>query len=207
MKVDKRGWMFIGIGAIVFVLSAIVFFRPLFPAPAEEEEVDWLQIGSGDEEVVMEEQNQAEKVLLVDVKGEVISPGVYDIREGERMIDVIQRAGGMTADADETRVNLAAILEDEMVIYIPKIGEEEEIAATLTANDGRGQPRDTGKVEINRANSAELETLPGIGPAKAAAIISYREQHGPFKTIEDLLNISGIGPKSLEKLKDHVMIK
>lgn len=204
MNISKREWVFIGVGVILLVIALIGFFRPFTPEIADEVSLDWMQISK---EEGSEEANKVESIFIVDVKGEVVSPGVYEVKEGERIIDVIQLAGGLTTNADETRVNLAALLEDEMVVYIPKLGEDAEGQMFSVTNIGGGQSKDDGKVAINRATSAELETLPGIGPAKAAAIISYREQHGPFKTVEDLLNISGIGPKSLEKIKDHVMIK
>lgn len=143
--------------------------------------------------------------IFVDVKGAVVHQGVYEVKETDRVKDVIALAGGFTKEADQTKVNLAAKVHDEMVIYVPKIGEEasgsviSDSVTTSTANEG--------KVNINTATVEELQQLHGIGPAKAAAIIAYREEHGSFQKIEDLLNVTGIGEKSLEKIKDQVVVR
>ncbi|MEH7093790.1 helix-hairpin-helix domain-containing protein [Neobacillus vireti] len=153
--------------------------------------------------------NQPENIM-VDVKGQVTHPGVYQSNTGERVIDVIGRAGGLTNQADQTQVNFAEHVEDEMVIYIPGKGEEgSALPATTgtggTALSGTGQKQ--GKININKADEQELQNLPGIGPAKAAAIIEFRNTSGPFKTIDDLKNITGIGDKTFEKLKDLIVVK
>ncbi|MGG4491786.1 helix-hairpin-helix domain-containing protein [Metabacillus idriensis] len=147
---------------------------------------------------------EAHQTVIVDVKGEVQKPGVYEMQSGERFHHVIEKAGGLTNAADAVQINLAALLEDGMVVYIPKQGE--------TAEDLVQQPKaaaDAGeqKVNLNKATAEDLQTLTGIGPAKAEAILSYREEAGGFKTIEDLMNVSGIGEKSFEKLKDNISVK
>ncbi|MED4204481.1 helix-hairpin-helix domain-containing protein [Neobacillus mesonae] len=150
------------------------------------------------------------ETIMVDVKGQVKRPGVYQASAGERVIDVIGRAGGLTAKADQTQVNFAEHVQDEMVIYIPSKGEDglavPGIAAGGQITNG-GASNQQGKINLNKADTAELQTIPGIGPAKAAAIIDYRETSGGFKTIEDLKNISGIGDKTFEKLKDLVDVR
>lgn len=148
--------------------------------------------------------------IIVDVKGQVKKPGVYPSSEGERVIDVIHRAGGLTENADQSQVNFAEHVQDAMVIYIPAIGEVGiETAGTqpgnLAGNSGGGNQQ--AKVNLNKADETELQTLPGIGPAKATAIVEYRETNGPFKTLEDLKNISGFGDKTIEKLKDHIDVQ
>lgn len=152
-------------------------------------------------ETTMEEI--VEEDILVDVKGAVKNPGVYYARAGDRVIDVIDEAGGLIDGADESAVNFAMRVTDEMVIYIPKEGEEvdlpEEVQAPVQTEGG--------KVNLNKANQSELETLPGIGPAKAEAIIEYRERKGPFKAIEDLMLVSGFGEKTFAKLKDEITVK
>ena len=148
--------------------------------------------------------------IMVDVKGQVKLPGVYQSNTGERVIDVIGRAGGLTDQADQTQVNFAEHVQDEMVIYIPAMGEEGvatpgTTVGSVMVSDGAGQSQ--GKININKANEQELQNLPGIGPAKAAAIIEYRNASGPFKVVEDLKSISGIGDKTFEKLKDLIVVK
>jgi competence protein ComEA len=144
------------------------------------------------------------EALMVDVKGQVKQPGVYAAAQGERVIDVINRAGGPTEQADETQVNFAEHVQDEMVIYIPAKGEAGQVLTGESKSPGEST---SAKVNINTADTNQLQTLPGIGPAKAAAIIEYRETSGPFKTPEDLKNISGIGDKTFAKLKDLVELR
>lgn len=159
-------------------------------------------------------QRQAEQVktVMVDVKGEIKRPGVYQARESERVNDIIQRAGGLKAKADEKQVNFAAHVQDEMVIYIPAKGETNSTplaaaGASASTVSGNGSGTNNGKININKAAETELETLPGIGPAKAAAIIEYRNTNGSFQTAEDLKKISGIGEKTFAKLKDSISVK
>lgn len=156
------------------------------------------------------EKKELPEKIMVDVKGQIKLPGVYLSNSGERVIDVINRAGGLTNQADQSKVNFAEHVHDEMLIYIPAIGEEGISApstsggAAMTTSGGAGQTQ--GKININKANESELQTLPGIGPAKAAAIIEYRNTSGPFKAVEDIKNISGIGDKTFEKLKDSIAV-
>lgn len=156
------------------------------------------------EDVLVEETEEIDppmviedKSIYIDVKGEVEKNGVYEMKSGNRVKDVIELAGGFTNEADTKQVNLAKLLEDEMVIYIPKIGEIPPLEPASS---------EEGKISLNKATIEELQTLTGIGPAKAAAILSYREENGPFKQIEDLMLITGIGEKSFEKIKDELIL-
>lgn len=146
--------------------------------------------------------------IMVDVKGEVVSPGVYELTTEDRVIDAIQLAGGYTNEAETNLVNHAQKLQDEMVIYIPKMGEElADLLIEQTVTSVQASKNSTGKININTADESQLTTLPGIGPSKAQAIIAYREETGSFKNIEDLTNVSGIGDKTFEKLKELIDIK
>ncbi|HHY72944.1 MAG TPA: hypothetical protein GX497_06910 [Bacillus bacterium] len=156
---------------------------------------------SSDEQTASEESEPA--ILYIDIKGAVLKPGVYLLEENSRVQDAIQLAGGFLETADQTKINLAARLVDEMVLYVPVIGEE----TTIEAGGPSFNQTDDGKVNINSATSEQLQSLPGIGPAKAEQIISYREANGPFKKVDDLGNVSGIGEKTLEKLKELVKIR
>lgn len=137
--------------------------------------------------------------IMVDVKGEIRSPGVYEMSADSRVNDVIQKAGGFTDEADQTQVNLAQKVHDEMIIIISKTAEDTEAGAAVLTSD-------SGKVRINVAEQAEIETLSGIGPSKAQAIIQYREENGLFQTAEELLEISGIGESTLDNIKDDLII-
>ena len=153
-----------------------------------------------------ETEEMEEIVNKVDVKGAVNAPGLYVANADDRVLDLIEKAGGLTQDADANGVNFALRVEDQMVIYVPKIGEEGVSNKNEGVSQTLGGQTSSGKVNINRADETELQTLTGIGPSKAEAIIQYRTENGPFKTIEDLKNISGIGEKTFEKLKDDITI-
>ncbi|RKO61011.1 helix-hairpin-helix domain-containing protein [Caldibacillus debilis] len=145
----------------------------------------------------------------VDVKGAVKKPGVYTASRSDRVLDLIERAGGFAEDADREKINLAQKVADEMVIYVPKIGEEMPDFSGGTAGTGAngGEGGGAEKVNINTADESLLQTLPGIGPAKAKAIIEYREENGPFRSAEDIKNVSGIGEKTFEKIAGHISVK
>ncbi len=160
------------------------------------------------EEIPMENEKDEvpsieEEKIVVDVKGAVYNPGVYECQSGDRVKDVIERAGGLLENADKNKVNLAMKLEDEMVLYFSVVGEESSdvpLQAMTTE-------KDDGKVNLNKATQTELLTLTGIGPSKADAIIEYREQNGPFKAVEEIMEISGIGEKTFEKLKNQISVR
>ena len=155
-------------------------------------------------EVVAEEAPESKQVI-VDVKGAVKYPGVYELTGADRVVDAITLAGGYADGADATLINHAQKLQDEMVIYIPLQGEEPALA--IQPFSGSSTQADSGKVNINVANETQLTTLPGIGPAKAKAIMAHREEHGKFQSIEGLKDVTGIGDKTFEQLKDLIDIK
>lgn len=134
--------------------------------------------------------------VVVHIAGAVVNSGVYRLPEGSRVIDALEAAGGGTPDADLDALNLAEVLVDGRRYYVPTV---EETAAG--ANPSRVAPA---KININLATQAELETLPGIGPALASRIIAYRETNGPFRRIEDVKRVPGIGDKRFEELKDLI---
>ncbi|EOR23708.1 MULTISPECIES: helix-hairpin-helix domain-containing protein [Bacillaceae] len=195
---------------ILFVLGGISLlllyrFYPILMPKNEEEYFpqDDLLTERGEEitESELAEEEPQVTFILVDVKGAVKNPGVYEANEGDRVNDIIQKAGGILNNGEKNAVNLAMKVSDEMIIYVPYIGEEGEVVndqASLSANEGL--------VNINKASETELLQLPGVGPSKAAAIIEYREQNGGFSTKEDLKKISGIGEKTYEKLEPFLTI-
>ncbi len=144
--------------------------------------------------------------IIVHVVGAVHRPGLVELAAGERVSDAVERAGGPTDQADIHLLNLAALVSDGMQIEVPAIGADQTgpliRGGEPVAEEGAAQ---SGPVDINRATAAELETLPGIGPATAAAIIAHRDGSGPFATPEDLLAVRGIGEAKLEALRDLVV--
>ena len=149
-----------------------------------------------------EESTPLEAVIFVDIKGAVKKPGVYQMKAGDRVKDAIDAAGGLTAEADSQKVNLAQRVEDQMVIVVPKVGEEAEaIPAGVTSKETSKE----GKVNINTATVEELKTLKGVGEKKAEAIIEYRKKNGSFKTKEDLMKVRGIGKKLFESFEERIV--
>lgn len=145
--------------------------------------------------------------VLVDVKGQVKFPGVYELTAEDRVIDAIRLAGGYTDVAETTMINHAQRLQDEMVIYIPQKGEDMDIVSIGISLTTGTSSSNSEKININKADEIQLQTLPGVGPAKAQAIIAYRSEVGKFQTIEELKKVSGIGEKSFERLKDLIEAK
>ena len=143
-----------------------------------------------------------ETVIFVDIKGAVKNPGVYQMKVGDRVKDALDAAGGLTEEADSQKVNLAKRLEDQMVIVVPKFGEEAE---EIPAGETRQEATKEGKVNINTATVEELKTLKGVGEKKAEAIIEYRKKNGSFKTKEDLMKVRGIGKKLFESFEERIV--
>ena len=149
--------------------------------------------------------------LTVDVKGAVKNPGIYQLKKISRINDAIQKAGGLTTDADSKSINLAQKLTDEAVVYVATVGEN---AASVASNTGQSSTLGTSevasqkgnKVNLNTANLSELQTVSGIGQKRAQDILDYREANGKFNSVDDLKNVSGVGAKTLEKLKEYVTV-
>jgi competence protein ComEA len=159
----------------------------------------------GEEELLLAPETiEEEKDVVVHVSGAVVSPGVYSLPHGSRVNDAILLAVPLD-EADLDALNLAALISDGQKIAVPKIGE---VLSDISLQTTEGvSVTGRGKVNLNTASSAELETLPGIGPATAQKIIDYRTQHGAFNSVEDLNNVSGIGPKKFEDIKDLVSVR
>lgn len=136
--------------------------------------------------------------IYVHIVGEIKSPGIYQLESGSRLMDVIFAAGGLTNSADQASVNLARELTDGEQIVVFKTGEAPQVAGTTASQDKQ--------ISLNRASQAELEELPGVGPALASRMIDWRSANGGFKKKEDLLNISGIGDKLFAGIKDEVVL-
>lgn len=207
----KTHKVYVAGAAIALAASLYYFFMPVQEAelfPEIEQTVQLNENEDDDKELETEGDEQAGQMpqsMKADIKGAVQKPGVYEAAEGDRVIDLLEKAGGLTDKADGTKINFALNIKDEMVIYVPEKGE---ILEEATVEDGKASgQQDNGKINLNQANESELQMLPGIGPSKAAAIIEHRETNGPFKDVADLKLISGIGEKTFEKLKEHISVK
>lgn len=155
----------------------------------------------------IKDSNQDIDEIIVDVKGEVKNPREYKLREGSRVRDLIEKAGGLTNDANENLIHFSKVLKDEDCIVIYKKGESTENVENLNVNENTLTKNESGKVNINNADVERLKTLQGIGDSKAKLIIEYREKNGSFKNVDELLNVDGIGSKTLEKLRDNIDIR
>lgn len=162
-------------------------------------------------------ESSVEKIY-VDVKGAVYLPGVYEVTSDMRLIDAVDLAGGFSEEADQTPVNLSLKLADQMVIFIPKLGDSEtfqtdqetQVASmeenVITVPEGSSEPKASAKVNINLADASELQQLSGIGEKKAEQIVAYRQDNGSFQKIEELKNVSGIGEKTFEAIQSSITV-
>lgn len=152
----------------------------------------------------------AEFEVYVDVDGAVARPGVYRLKDGARVSQAIDAAGGLTAEADVTGLNRASKITDGQKIYVPTVGEQQAAAASGGADScaavASGAGPSSGLVNINTASATELQTLSGIGPSMAQSIIDERTKNGAFASVDDLMRVSGIGEKKLAKIKDCICV-
>lgn len=200
----------VAITLFFFIAAGVIFLRRE-DSPVEEatEEQTELFLTNPEQETGEKEHSSIEsaesipQVLYVDVKGAVQKPGVYQMAPGARMMDAIDLAGGFLISADQSQINLALKLDDQMVVYVPQVGEETKETAQQTIVE-ETETEEKAKINLNTADAAQLQSLNGIGEKKAEAIIQYREENGSFQTIEDLKNVSGIGDKTFEALKDFI---
>lgn len=166
-----------------------------------------------EESLVVQEgsENTVEELNLIKVHitGEVINEGMIELKEGDRIDDAIKKAGGITDKADLSKVNLAYELLDGQKVYIPSINDNKEEYLFIDAGENvlEDENVQNGKININTADSSLLQTINGVGESLAGKIIDYREKNGKFKNIEDLKNVSGVGDKKFEDLKDKIIVK
>jgi competence protein ComEA len=147
-------------------------------------------------------------VVVVQAAGAVAQPGVYRLPVGARVADVIAAAGGVTADADPAAVLLAALVVDGERVYVPRVGEVPPavVAAPTPAGSGSAGTTPSGPVNLNTATADDLDELPGVGPATAAAIVAHRDAAGAYASVDQLLDVKGIGPAKLEALRPLVTV-
>ena len=161
---------------------------------------------SSEKEVKKEEKEEPleQDLITVDVKGAVKSPGIYDLPVGSRVHDAVQKAGGLTEEADSKSLNLAQKISDEALVYVPTKGEEaasQQAASGTTPSTSKEK-----KINLNKASLEELKQVKGLGGKRAQDIIDHREANGKFKSVDELKKVSGIGAKTIEKLKDYVTV-
>ena len=160
---------------------------------------------STEKDVKKEEKEEPleQDLITVDVKGAVKSPGIYDLPVGSRVNDAVQKAGGLTEQADSKSLNLAQKVSDEALVYVPTKGEEASQQSGSGATSSTSKEK---KVNLNKASLEELKQVKGLGGKRAQDIIDHREANGKFKSVDELKKVSGIGAKTIEKLKDYVTV-
>ena len=195
-------------GSILFV--CLIIGIGLFWMSRQGEEVEEADTSLAETTILpqeVEDKTTVSTVIYVDVKGEVHHPGVYQMKAENRVKDLIEAAGGVTPLADDQKLNLAQLLEDQMVIVVPKKGEEVNSELAQAPTSQKKEVGKEGKVNINTATVEELKTLKGIGEKKAEAIIEYRKKNGSFKNKEELMKVRGIGKKLYESFQERVIVQ
>ncbi len=236
MEIDNKKKIIV---AIILIIAVLIIFAVYLLSNQESFEDFTLNeivleennqtnenITTNTENIVSEENTNENKIeteikeIVVHITGAVKKEGIVYLKEGDRIIDAIEKAGGETKNADLSQVNLAYVLSDGQKIYIPNKNEKIDdfiiVAGTgITTNTSQastGTSRNaenntgTSKVNINTANEVELDSLPGIGPSIAKKIVTYRNENGKFNNIEDIKNVSGIGDAKYEELKNYITV-
>ena len=199
------------LAALLIVILAFIWLFSIYGNDPPKNEIKKSQESNNEIEFKLGIKEKENKTIMVDISGEIITPGVVKLPEGSRIIDAITAAGGKTEDADLSKVNLAYILDDGVQLYIPRYNEklEKEIVQTepgvgIIQEGINTTSKKDSKVNINTANK---EKLPGIGEGTAEKIIEYRSKTGKFKTIDEIKKIPGIGESKFKSLKDKITIK
>ncbi len=197
------------IGSIIIAIVFLVFTAAGFIKANKQENYDDIFAEAKTSETISKNTATSEvtgssnKYVKVEIKGEILKPGVYSMNSGSRLEDLIEKAGGLTEKADKNKLpSLAKKLKDEECIIIPDKTNPTAAVPALNANSGS----EGDLININTAEKEDLEKIPGVGPVTAQKIIDYREGHGTFNKIDDMKNISGIGEKTFEKMKDKITV-
>lgn len=185
---------------LLFCMTVLVGCRKQDEEMVILEEVE---MGEDSEETESGEMEEETNTIFIHVCGHVVSPGVYEIAEGCRIYEAVQIAGGMTENAAQDYINQAQVLADGQKIYIPSVEEVEQgiVQENTDTDTSAGM-----KININTASKEELMTLTGIGEVRAVAIISYRQAHGAFGDIEELMQVEGIKQGTYDKIKDQITV-
>ena len=205
-----RSRLRVGVGAVVVLalagLAVAVLVALLGGGGATREVVPTSPVSSNsstDPAGITEDSGAGSTVIFVHLLGAVAMPGLYELRQGDRAVDAVAAAGGFSPDADPAGINLARPLVDGEQIRVPAIGEAPAIGSGDVGSSGASA---NGTVNLNTADAAALDTLPGVGPATAQRILDWRDENGRFTAIEDLMSVSGIGEKTFADLKDLVTV-
>lgn len=202
-KADLKTKVFILVGIIIAIITIGLY---IYKQSKEENSYIYTEnFETNDEDIIQENAIEQEETITIHITGEVEYPGVVVLKNGDRIVDAIEAAGGETENADLDRLNLAYILSDGDKIHVPNKNDENTETEEITTENAVSRKKET-SININTATLEELTQLPGIGEATANKIIEYRKQNGKFKTIEEIKNVPGIGDSKFENLKDKIKI-
>ncbi|EJF1939347.1 helix-hairpin-helix domain-containing protein [Enterococcus faecalis] len=209
LKQLPKKWLLLGSG--VFMVILITLLVGIYLMVNKEPQVDttmWEEtsLTTTTEVATDATKERAETMIYVDIKGAVKVPGIYQLKNQQRIWDALALAGGVSEEADTTQVNYAQKVKDQMIIYVPKKGESVAQSLETLQESAPAQQNQEEKINLNTATEAELQTISGIGAKKAQEIIRFRDEQGPFKTVEELKNVPGIGEKTVERLKDMLTV-
>lgn len=209
LKQLPKKWLLLGSGAsIVILITLLVGIYLMVNKEAQVDTTMWEEtsLTTTAEVATDATKERAETMIYVDIKGAVKVPGIYQLKNQQRIWDALALAGGVSEEADTTQVNYAQKVKDQMIIYVPKKGESVAQSLETLQESAPAQQNQEEKINLNTATEAELQTISGIGAKKAQEIIRFRDEQGPFKTVEELKNVSGIGEKTVERLKDMLTV-
>ena len=205
--------LFLGCRKEEYVFEKQELFKEQESELTEEELLEETLEEKADVSLEKEKSQEKEKIMIaVHICGAVVTPGVYEIEQGMRLYQLVERAGGFEETAEQEYLNLAAVLEDGMQVVVPtkdevkEIMEERKRESLVASSKNQEQEIENGKIDINTADEKELCTLPGIGEGRAKAIIEYRTENGLFKALEDIMKVPGIKEAAYGKIKDLIMV-
>ncbi len=205
MKNNKQPWAFFVYGILIGLLAVggiLLISKPQTGTPIT------LSPPPTATATLLPEPSQTPAPIVVQIKGAIKQPGVYYLEKDARLSDLIASAGGLLSNADEKRINLAVLIHDGDYYYIPEVNETiPETASNAPSNSNVTEDEQFEyPLDLNTASQEALESLPGIGPSKATEILAYRDENGPFKKVDDIINVPGIGPTTLETLRSYLYV-
>ncbi|EGO8491202.1 competence protein ComEA [Enterococcus faecalis] len=209
LKQLPKKWLLLGSGAsMVILITLLVGIYLMVNKKAQVDTTMWEEtsLTTTAEVATDATKERTETMIYVDIKGAVKVPGIYQLKNQQRIWDALALAGGVSEEADTAQVNYAQKVKDQMIIYVPKKGESVAQSLETLQESAPAQQNQEEKINVNTATEAELQTISGIGAKKAQEIIRFRDEQGPFKTVEELKNVPGIGEKTVERLKDMLTV-
>lgn len=217
LKNYKMAVVCVAVVCLVVGIGSTVYFVNKDSGNVEVEQFDVLESSNVAQNDVSDDKQEnggvVKEKIYIHIIGEVNNPGVIELEKGNRIVDAIQKAGGVTAKADLTKVNLVYVLSDGLKVRIPSVDDKEKMEYVIKDNGNNIIENSVynsgvggGKVNINSATQTELETLTGIGPSLAARILEYRNKVGKFKKVDELKSVKGIGDSKYQNIKDQVAV-